>query len=77
MEEIVTIINTVGFPIAMCIYTLYILKTTMDKVLEQLKDLSNKQQDLLKEMSALSMKQQSMIDSVRILIDTLKDNLTR
>ena len=45
-DEIVKLINTVGFPIAISIYVLYSLQKTMEKVLVQMETLIVEQKHL-------------------------------
>lgn len=45
-DVIVKLINTVGFPIAISIYVLYSLQTTMEKVMVQMETLISEQKHL-------------------------------
>lgn len=54
MDEVVKLISNVGFPIAMCVYVLFVLKTNLDRILEQMTFLVSEQKhlcDILKEVS--------------------------
>lgn len=72
MDEIIAIINTVGFPIGMCIYAMYIMSTTLSKISEQVKIFQTEQQEFTRSINNLTEKQQQTTESIRILVESIK-----
>ena len=51
MQEVFTIINTVGFPVAMCIFLCWYIKDSTEKNREEIKKINDEHREEVKEIT--------------------------
>lgn len=51
MQEVLTIINTVGFPVAMCIFLCWYIKDATEKNREEIKKINEEHREEVKEIT--------------------------
>ena len=51
MQEVLTIINTVGFPVSMCIFLCWYIKDSTEKNREEIKKINDEHREEVKEIT--------------------------